>query len=103
MSEDTPLLIMLVNNQAGGIFNLLPLADKEESKDYLELLTTPHQLDFSRLVNALELPCLKISDKEQFQQAIDSWNEKPKLQVLEIMVEDQDNVKVYRDLRTIKL
>lgn len=98
-----PLLVLLVNNSSGGIFNLLPLAKKEQAKDYLEQLTTPHSTQFTPLLKAMGLNSRLVTDKEGFQQELDKWNTSPTLQFLEIIVNDRDNVEVYEKLKTVKL
>ena len=40
------LTIVLLNNDVGGIFHFLPVAD--EGKAFVEHVATPHGLDFSR-------------------------------------------------------
>lgn len=103
LKPESPLLIVTVNNHSGGIFNLLPLAENQEAAEYLPLLTTPHQLDINKLAHALELPCQQVNTKDELQEIFNQWNASPKLTILEIIVNDRDNVEVYKKLRTVKL
>lgn len=102
-NADTPLLVVLANNNRGGIFNLLPLAQKEESKEYLDYLTTPHKQVFSKVFEALQIEHRTITNKDTYQEALDSWNKNPKRLILEVIFNDEDNAKVYKELKTVRL
>lgn len=45
-----PLVIILVNNNGGGIFQMLPVAEKSEKFD--KYFNTPHNVDFKKVVKA---------------------------------------------------
>jgi len=99
--EPISALIVIANNHGGGIFKLLPIG--KQGTDYLNLLTTPHQYDFKPLLEGWGLPCKKVSSKEDYVQALKDWNESPELLFLEVVFNDEDNVSVYNQLKTVKL
>ncbi len=45
-----PLVIVLINNNGGGIFEILPISEYQEV--FREYFLTPHDLDFGPIVNA---------------------------------------------------
>lgn len=98
-----PLLVIIANNYSGGIFNLLPIAQQSSESNYLSLLTTPHSIEFTPIIKAIGLPVKRVTTKEEYQMELDLWNESPQLLFLEVTFNDQDNVDVYKKLRTVKL
>ncbi len=102
-TSETPLLVIIANNQRGGIFNLLPLAQKEEAKAYLTSLTTPHHQNFTALVQGLGVECIQAESKDGYQEALDQWNQSPRRLILEVIFDDDDNVEVYKKLKTVRL
>lgn len=102
-TSETPLLVVLANNNRGGIFNLLPLAQKEESKSYLHYLTTPHKQVFSNIFSAIGIEHIKVTDKETYQKSLDDWNQNPHRCILEVIFDDEENTKVYKELKTVRL
>jgi 2-succinyl-5-enolpyruvyl-6-hydroxy-3-cyclohexene-1-carboxylate synthase len=103
LPASSPLLVLAVNNSSGGIFNLLPLAQNEHAKSYIDLLTTPHTIELTKICQGLELPCKRVLSKDELQEELDAWNNRPSLKILEIVINDRDNVEVYQKLRTVKL
>ncbi len=97
------LLVVIANNQQGGIFNLLPIANDPDKESYQALMTTPHQTDFKTIIEAAGFPCETIMSKEQYQQALETWKTNPKLMFLNVKFNDEENQRLYRELKTLKL
>jgi 2-succinyl-5-enolpyruvyl-6-hydroxy-3-cyclohexene-1-carboxylate synthase len=98
--QDLPLLIVIANNQGGGIFKLLPIRNDERT---LPLVTTPHQHQFTALLKSMGLKSSQVTSKKTYQEALEKWNKSPTLSILEVMINDDDNFKVYQQLKTVKL
>ena len=103
--REIPLLIIVANNQGGGIFKLLPIGKEEnrEKNPYLSLLTTPHQLDITAIVTAFGIEAKKVNSREEYLQHLQQWNKNPKFMILECLFNDEDNIRTYDQLKTVKL
>lgn len=99
--EGRPLLIVLVNNYGGGIFSLLPL---EKGEEILPLMSTPHEFIFEEIIKSFHHDYKKITDKSELKPAIEEFNQKTSgVQIIEVMVDNDNNTKVYQNLRTVRL
>ncbi len=98
--KEIPLLIVVANNNGGGIFNLLPIAKDTKT---LPLLTTPHTYQFTKTAASLGIDSIQIQTKQEFENEIKKWNKSPKLKFIEVIIDDDNNKKVYELLKTVKL
>lgn len=62
-----PITIVLLNNNGGGIFHMLPIKDFEPT--FTDLFITPHDLDFSHAAHLYGLDYHRVGDRQAFQQA----------------------------------
>ncbi len=76
------LTIILVNNNGGGIFELLPISNFEPP--FEQFFGTPHGLDFAPIVTAYGCGYEQIQDWAHFQSAVLESLSQPGTQVLEI-------------------
>ncbi|MDH5752444.1 MAG: thiamine pyrophosphate-dependent enzyme, partial [Deltaproteobacteria bacterium] len=63
-----PLLVVLVNNDGGGIFEMLPVRDQGAA--YTEHYETPHGTDFAALTAAHGIPHSVPRDWEDFRRQV---------------------------------
>lgn len=102
--SNAPLLVVIVNNGGGGIFSLLPVSEQEELRPKL---FTPHNLNFSKLAENFGLKSQRVTERKQWEQTLHDVQldvmKEYKPQVIEVMVDDEVNSQIYRELRTIKL
>lgn len=96
----TPMTIVIINNQCGGIFNLLPLKDMQQE---LELMTTPHSINFEHIAQAFSINYLRVNAKDEFIQAYKSSFLSTKHLLLEVCINDPENVELYKQLKTVRL
>jgi 2-succinyl-5-enolpyruvyl-6-hydroxy-3-cyclohexene-1-carboxylate synthase len=98
-----PIVLVVINNGGGGIFNLLaPGRDPLINED----LFTPHQVDFKKVANALELTCHQVDDPQEYKKILISSLEQAKNkgpQIIEAIIDDKINQAIYGELKTIKL
>ncbi len=66
---DVDATIIVVNNDGGGIFELLPVRDHEPA--YTELFRTPHGLDFEHAARMFGIPFDRVTDQEGLARALD--------------------------------
>lgn len=99
-----PILVIVANNQCGGIFSLLPVAKDLKLK---RRLTTPHQINFTKLAQAFELAATRVEKREQWSISLrDAFAFVAREQrpfILEAMIDDDVNTEIYKTLRTVKL
>jgi 2-succinyl-5-enolpyruvyl-6-hydroxy-3-cyclohexene-1-carboxylate synthase len=95
-----PLVLFIVNNFGGGIFNLLPVARETE---IMHLLTTPHQWQFAPIARAMNLHSIQVTTKEELLKATKLAFELNHPCLIEILINDQQNQEVYKKLRTVRL
>lgn len=90
------MTIILVNNDGGGIFSYLPQAD---SKQHFEaLFGTPTGLDFKHAVQLYNGKYEKVTDWEQFSNAIQSAASYQGLNVIEIPTDRAKNLSSHRNM-----
>jgi 2-succinyl-5-enolpyruvyl-6-hydroxy-3-cyclohexene-1-carboxylate synthase len=88
------LLVVLVNNDGGGIFSFLPQAD--ESPDFEMLFGTPHGLDFRPFVEGYGGSFTRVSDWSSFEQAVSDGLARVGLNVVEVPTDRARNVAQHR-------
>ncbi|MHB1686893.1 MAG: 2-succinyl-5-enolpyruvyl-6-hydroxy-3-cyclohexene-1-carboxylic-acid synthase [Ignavibacteriaceae bacterium] len=90
----TSLTIVLVNNNGGGIFEILPISNY--GKVFKEFFVTPHQLNFHDLVKAYGGNFYSIKSWQQFQKLFTQATAKKQLTVLEIQTKATQSLKLRR-------
>lgn len=95
-----PLKIILINNDGGGIFTLLPI-HKEE--DVLKYITSPHGQSFEKAAGLAGISYLPVRNREELNTKLQVLQESSSHALMEIFIDHQTNKDVYDQLRTIKL
>lgn len=94
-----PIVIVLLNNNGGGIFRTLPVKDYEPS--FTEYFITPHTLDFSHVGPLYGLDHHRLTTRAEFREvfpkAIEAWRE-GKSTLLEIMTDSNVDVATRREI-----
>jgi 2-succinyl-5-enolpyruvyl-6-hydroxy-3-cyclohexene-1-carboxylate synthase len=94
------LLVVLVNNDGGGIFSFLPQAESAQvdvDADEFELLFgTPHALNFGALVDGFGGHFTRVDDWSSFSSAIANGLQWGGLRVVEVPTDRRHNVKQHR-------
>lgn len=76
------LTIVLINNNGGGIFEMLPVSQFGET--YEKHFGTPHGIDFSSLARAYDLPVLRPAHWEEFREMVGASLAGPGTRIVEI-------------------
>lgn len=92
--------ILLINNGGGAIFTLLPI---KKDKNILDIITSPHSFEFSGVqsINP-EIHYQKANTRAQFEEGLQWLNTVKAHAILEVMISDEINTKVYDELKTIR-
>ncbi|MDR7411192.1 MAG: 2-succinyl-5-enolpyruvyl-6-hydroxy-3-cyclohexene-1-carboxylic-acid synthase [Armatimonadota bacterium] len=87
------LLVVLLNNDGGGIFSFLPQA--EHGEGFEELFGTPHGLDFRPAVEMFGGHYRRAADWEEFRAAVREGLRAGGLQVVEVRTDRRRNVELH--------
>jgi 2-succinyl-5-enolpyruvyl-6-hydroxy-3-cyclohexene-1-carboxylate synthase len=91
------LLVVLVNNDGGGIFSFLPQADLP-GDDFETLFGTPHGLDFRPFVEGYGGRFERVADWPSFQNAVSEGLARGGLAVVEVPTDRARNVVLHREI-----
>ncbi len=86
-----PLVIVLINNGGGGIFDTLPIA-KEPDIAYEECFKTPINLDFKSIVKGFGGNYKLVATASAFSKEIKSAQKKENFSVIEIIVNSKESL-----------
>lgn len=81
------LIIVLLNNNGGGIFHRLPVVDHEPA--FSRLFATPHGLDFAAVIHMYGLHHARVSTRSDFQTALRRALTNPHPTVIEVQTDRQ--------------
>jgi 2-succinyl-5-enolpyruvyl-6-hydroxy-3-cyclohexene-1-carboxylate synthase len=91
------LLVVLVNNDGGGIFSFLAQAELA-TDDFEDLFGTPHGLDFRPFVEGYGGSFVCVADWPSFRSAVGDGLERGGLNVVEVPTDRARNVVLHRDV-----
>ncbi len=84
------LVIILIDNNGGGLFNMLPIAN--ERSVFKKYFLTPHNMDFSPIIKAYGGHYSKIKSWRNLSQAFKEASERDKFSVLHIMTDSKKSL-----------
>jgi 2-succinyl-5-enolpyruvyl-6-hydroxy-3-cyclohexene-1-carboxylate synthase len=94
-SYNLNLVIVLLNNDGGGIFSFLPQATLP-ADTFEQLFGTPHGLDFSHSAALYGARYTRIADWSRFRQAIQRGLADGGLHIIEVQTDRAQNVAMHR-------
>jgi 2-succinyl-5-enolpyruvyl-6-hydroxy-3-cyclohexene-1-carboxylate synthase len=86
--EHQPLVIVVVQNHGGRIFDQLPIAAARVERPVLEHLTTPHQLEVEPTVRGFGLGYVRAETRTQLEDALSRAYRTSGCTVIEAVVPD---------------
>jgi 2-succinyl-5-enolpyruvyl-6-hydroxy-3-cyclohexene-1-carboxylate synthase len=89
-----PLVIVLLNNDGGGIFHFLPV--EREGADFEQHVATPHGLDFAHAAALYGLGHVRVTSPEELREALDGALAADSATILEVRTERAGNVTLHR-------
>ena len=92
------LIIVLINDGGGGIFNLLPTS---KEKEILPYMTTPHSMRFEAITKQFGIPYRTAASGEELIRSYQFLLERG-CGLLEVTLDPQSNLEIYRQLKTLK-
>ncbi len=95
-----PIQIVLLNNNGGGIFHFLPVA--ETHSHFESLFAMPHELDdFRAAADLFGLAYERPVTREDFQRTLDRWNRDGERGILEVQTDRRQNAELHRHLEAL--
>ncbi|MAJ59990.1 MAG: 2-succinyl-5-enolpyruvyl-6-hydroxy-3-cyclohexene-1-carboxylic-acid synthase [bacterium TMED88] len=95
-----PLLIVVLNNDGGGIFSFLPIAEQATRLPFEELFRTPHGLTLRRAADLFELPFEQVDREDRLEDVVRAWLESglkgPR--IVEVPIDRESHVARFRGL-----
>ena len=89
-------VVVLINNDGGGIFSFLPQADYPEH--FEELFGMPHGLDFRPAAEMYGMAYRRVQSREEFRQAVKPALGSPGVSLIEVRTERGANAELHRKL-----
>lgn len=96
----TSLKIILINNDGGGIFTLLPINQEPEVIKYI---TSPHGQNFKKAAALVDIDYIEVKNTETLLSSFQQLQKHQGHCLMEIFVDSKINKEVYDQLKTIKL
>ena len=95
------LTIVVLNNDGGGIFSFLPIADHGETVGFESFFRTPHGLDLADLAPLHSAAFARVSGVEEYREALNPVWADPGLRLIEVSLDRDRNVKRFRELAAL--
>ncbi len=92
----TPFLLVVQNNDGGGIFNLLPIAKHKEH--FERFFGTPHGFGFEYAAKMYGLPCCQPMTNGEFAAILVQCTATPGPVLIEVRTNREENARIHREL-----
>lgn len=92
------LVIVVLNNDGGGIFHHLPIAEQGDAVGFEPLFATPHGLDLGRVAALFDLAYTRVVHWEHYRAALKEAFASPGVHLIEVPVERVANAEHFRAL-----
>lgn len=93
--QGRPVVVVVVNNDGGGIFHFLPIREHDDFDPYF---TTPHGRDFEDAAATFDLPYHRPESPTEFRAAYDRACQSGASAVIEVQTDRETNRKVHERL-----
>ena len=94
--ERIPLVLVVVDDNGGGIFSFLPVASQADDVDFRALFHTPHDLDLSRVAALFELDYARVEGLETFEAQIAAALSRPGVSIVHVPLAASENEARFR-------
>jgi 2-succinyl-5-enolpyruvyl-6-hydroxy-3-cyclohexene-1-carboxylate synthase len=94
-----PVIVVIVNNDGGGIFHFLPMAD--DSAEFEECFGTPHGWNFGQAAGMFSLPYIHVTNLEGFVDAYRAALTSRQSRIIEVSTDRRLNVEQHRALSAV--
>ena len=95
------LTVVVLNNDGGGIFSFLPIADHGEAVGFEDLFRTPHGLNLADLAPLHGASFARVRNVADYRKALATARDQSGLRLIEVPVDRDRNVKGFRALAAL--
>ncbi|MCS5635505.1 MAG: 2-succinyl-5-enolpyruvyl-6-hydroxy-3-cyclohexene-1-carboxylic-acid synthase [Myxococcota bacterium] len=103
LAADLPrgLTIVVLDNDGGGIFSFLPVAEHGEAVDFERLFRTPHGLDLAHLAPLHSASFVRARGVSDYRRSLEGRLEDPGLRLVHVPLDRDSQVKHFRELAAL--
>ena len=94
--EAIALTIVVLDDDGGGIFSFLPVAEQAQSVAYERLFRTPHGVDLARAAALFELDYFPVSSPLELDEALAAALVRPRVSLIHARVDAVENLASFR-------
>lgn len=94
--ETIPLVIVVLDDNGGGIFSFLPVAEQAEAVGFDRLFRTPHDLDLAKAAALFEIDYQRVDATGEFEPALDRALSSPSVSIVHVPLEAKENEARFR-------
>jgi len=94
--ETIPLTIVVLDDNGGGIFSMLPVAQQSEEVAFQELFHTPHGLDLAGVAALVGLEDTLATNTDELETAIAAGIASPGVSIVRVPVDATENERRFR-------
>lgn len=90
--------LVVVNDDGGGIFSLLPIAAHGDDVEFDRLFTVPHGIDIAAVARGYGLRHQSVTTAPDLSKALEHSQASPGTQVIEVAVDRRENLALHREI-----
>ena len=93
------LTIIIINNNGGGIFSLLPVSKSLNKNIFDKYWTTPQNLNFKNIANSYDTKYQKVSSINQLTSTLIKYNNTDGIKIIDAHIDIKKNKKILINLK----
>ena len=98
MQRQVNLVILVIDNNGGGIFSFLPAHEQLETQRFEQLFGTPHGVDLVKICQAHQIPAERVTSRTGVQAAVAGALTRGGPRIIIIGTDREQNLTVHRQL-----
>lgn len=91
-----PITVVVLNNNGGGIFDHLPIADRADI--FEKYFVTPHGLEFKNAAGMFNLPYIRVEDMPSFAMAFNESQQSRRSSIIEVILDRSQSLSFHRSI-----
>jgi 2-succinyl-5-enolpyruvyl-6-hydroxy-3-cyclohexene-1-carboxylate synthase len=95
---DANLLVVVIDNNGGGIFDMLPLAESLPRQSFERHFGTPHGLDLPDLLRGFGVSCRTVARAKELRAVVRESLSRPGIEVVRVVTDREENADLHRRL-----
>ena len=91
--------IVIINNNGGGIFSLLPVSKSLNKSTFNEYWTTPQNLNFKKIAELYNSKYQKVISTKQLETALNKFKKISGIKIIDAQIDINKNKEILQDLK----